>query len=89
MMSSVLQGGMFTTYHSSLERANVAVKANGNTADIIAFKREKNPHSCRVSRKTELMFARCHGHKCDESLLTQSRHLVRKLSFEGYKVFFN
>lgn len=64
---------MFTTYHVSLEIANVTVRADGNTEGITAFKREKKATFLqRVSRKTEIVFARCHGHKSDESLLTQS-----------------
>lgn len=37
VMSLVLQGPVFTTYHVSLERVNVTVRANGNTADMIQF----------------------------------------------------
>lgn len=41
VMSLVLQGVVFTTYHVSLERANVTVWPNGNTQDIAAFKTGK------------------------------------------------
>lgn len=33
-------GGVFTTYHVSLERANATVRDNGNTEDVSEFKKE-------------------------------------------------
>lgn len=43
VISAAQQGLMFTTYHDSLERANVTVGANGNTEDITAFQNSHIP----------------------------------------------